>query len=131
MKIEISAPVHPTESASKVEKALKNLFPSVEFNLSEGRLTGISEDSKSLNHFKCLLEEQHIRDTANTILRRSLFADSLTFFLNKQTAFVGKVNFSEVCPLDPIKVCIGGEHLTTLIDELAPRTTEQQSHRSL
>ncbi|MBU7046547.1 MAG: hypothetical protein HXS54_08930 [Theionarchaea archaeon] len=124
MNIEISVLVHPTESKSKVEKALKTLFPTMEFTLSGGQYTGKSRDVACLNHFKELLEMQRIRDTANTILKRSLCNDNLLFHLNKQAAFVGKVNFSEKCPLDPITVSIRGKNLINLISNISPRTTE-------
>lgn len=124
MKIEISAPVYPTESEEKVERALKNLFPSVEFSLSGSSLKGTSADIESLAHFRLLLQMQRIRDTANTILRQSLSRDELTFYLNKQAAYMGKVNFSRECPLDPITVSISGRDLETLINDLSPRTTE-------
>ena len=124
MKIEISAPVYHTESEEKVEKALKSLFPSVEFSLSKNSLKGTSADPESLTHFKLLLQMQRIRDTANTLLRKSLKRDKLTFYLNKQAAYMGKVNFSEECPLGPITVSIKGKNLETLINDLSPRTTE-------
>lgn len=123
--LEISVPLHSTESRDKVEKALENLFPTVEFTLSENTLTGTSHTEQSLNHFKNLLEKQRIRDTANTILKRSICENKVIFTLNKQAAFMGKVNFSEKCPLDPITVSIKGKDLNALIDHLSPRTTEQ------
>lgn len=124
-KIQISAPVYATESQEKVERALKNIFPLVEVTLGDHTLGGTSEDLKVLDHFKHLLEMQRIRDTANTILKRSLSENELVFFLNKQAAFMGKVNFSAECPMDPITVSITGEDLTLLIDALSPRTSEQ------
>jgi predicted RNA binding protein with dsRBD fold (UPF0201 family) len=123
--IEVSAPVHHTESESKVVKALQNMFPFMEFALFNGYLTGKSTDMKSLDHLKELLEVQRIRDTANIILKRSLSGDSLIFYLNKQAAFMGKVNFSEDCPQGPITVSIAGKNLSILIDYLSPRAAEQ------
>jgi predicted RNA binding protein with dsRBD fold (UPF0201 family) len=123
--LEISVPLHSTESKTKVKKALKTLFPTVEFTLQDRYITGMSHTRDSLNHFKELLKNQKIRDTANTILKRSLYNDTLVFYLNKQAAFMGKVNFSRECPLDPITVSIKGENLDELIDELSPRTAEQ------
>ena len=125
MDIEISTPVYHTESKSKVEKALKNLFPSVEFMLSGGYFIGKSKDVKSLDHFKNLLKMQRIRDTANTILKNSVSKNQLVFYLNKQAAFMGKVNFSKECPLDPITVSVKGEAINMLINDLSPRTAEQ------
>jgi hypothetical protein len=125
IRIKISVPVHPTESKEKVEKALKNVFPSVEFILSEEHYIGKSQDIQSLDHFKALLTHQRIRDTANTMLRRSRRDGELVFYLNKQAAFMGKVNFSEECPLGPITVTVKGKDIDQVIDHLSPRTAEQ------
>ena len=125
IRLEISVPVYCTESKEKVEKALKNVFPSVEFTLSEGHYTGKSQDIQSLDHFRALLKYQQIRDTANTMLKRSLHNGELVFYLNKQAAFMGKVNFSEECPLGPITVNVKGKDLGHVINYLSPRTTEQ------
>ncbi len=125
MIIEVSTPVHLTESESKVEKALRNIFPSMTFIFSKGYFAGRSDSIESLDHFRELLQMQRIRDTAHTLMERSLFRNELKFCLNKQAAFVGKVNFSKDCPLGPITVSIQGEDLELLIDHLSPRTTEQ------
>lgn len=122
IEIEISTRVHPTESASNVEKALENMFPSIEFTLSGGWAIGKSQNPRSLDHFKEILKLQRIRDTAHSILRRSISENQLIFYLNKQAAFMGKVNFSSECPMGPITVSITGENLTALIDDLSPRT---------
>jgi predicted RNA binding protein with dsRBD fold (UPF0201 family) len=125
MILEISVPIHDTESESKVKKAVKNLFPLIEVTVSEEGLYGTSNDMTSLDRLKELLEVQKIRSTAHTILKRSLSGDSLTFYLNKQAAFMGKVNFSEDCPLDPITVSLTGEDLPALIDHMSPTSSEQ------
>ncbi len=125
MKIKISVVVHRTESKRNVEKALKNLFPSIEFTLSGGYFTGTSTDIQALDHFKELLKIQRIRDTAHTLLKRFLSGNNLVFSLNKQAAIMGKVNFSEECPLGPITVSVKGEDLNSLINHLSPRTAEQ------
>ncbi|KYK38835.1 MAG: hypothetical protein HXS46_03015 [Theionarchaea archaeon] len=125
VKIKISVVVHHTESKRNIEKALKNLFPSIEFTLSGGYFIGTSTDIHSLDHFKELLKIQRIRDTAHTLLERSLSGNNLVFSLNKQAAFMGKVNFSEECPLGPVTVSIKGEDLNSLISHLSPRTAEQ------
>jgi predicted RNA binding protein with dsRBD fold (UPF0201 family) len=122
MIITVSIPVHPTESEYNVKKAVKNLFPLIQFTVTEKEITGTSEDKKALIHLKELLEKQKIRSTAHDILNQSVVNGTLVFYLNKQAALMGKVNFSRDCPLGPITVSITGADLTTLIDELSPRT---------
>ncbi|MGD2250841.1 MAG: RNA-binding domain-containing protein [Candidatus Methanofastidiosia archaeon] len=123
--ITVSVVVHFTESESKVNKALKNIFPALEFTPSEKGFTATSDDLKSLAHLKELLKSQKIRSTANYILKNSLLDNELVFYLNKQAAYMGKVNFSENCPLDPITVNITGNNLYDIIDSLSPITPER------
>lgn len=123
--ITISAPVHATESELKVKKALKNLFPILNFTRSGKELTTTSENIESLTNLKKLLRSQKIRLTANNIMKKLLIDNKLVFYLNKQAAYVGKVNFSKECPLGPITICITGDNLRDLIDSLSPRTSER------
>jgi predicted RNA binding protein with dsRBD fold (UPF0201 family) len=123
--ITVSTVVHFTESESKVKKALKNLFPTMEFTCSEKGFSATSKDLKSLVHLKELLKSQKIRSTANYILKNSLLDNELVFYLNKQAAYMGKINFSENCPLDPITVHITGNNLCDIIDSLSPIAPER------
>ncbi|MBU7022885.1 MAG: hypothetical protein HXS40_01865 [Theionarchaea archaeon] len=122
--VEIKTPVHPTESEPKVKKALESIFPSVQFFLDGTVFKGKSEELKSLDHIKELLKAQRIRSTANRILRNSLFGNELVFCLNKQAAYMGKVNFSEDSPLGPVTVTISCEDMEALITYLSPLTSE-------
>ncbi|MBU6997224.1 MAG: hypothetical protein HXS41_03390 [Theionarchaea archaeon] len=122
--VEISTPVHATESESKVKKALECIFPSVQFFPDGNVFKGKSEEIKSLERFRELLKSQKIRDTANTILKNSLFGGELEVHLNKQAAYMGKVNFSEDSPLGPITVRLSCEDMETLITYLSSTTSE-------
>jgi predicted RNA binding protein with dsRBD fold (UPF0201 family) len=124
VSVEISTPVHPTESESKVKKALESIFPCVQFFLDGTVFKGKSEELKSLDRIKELLKAQKIRSTANAILRKSLFGQELVFYLNKQAAYMGKVNFSEDSPLGPITVTISCEDMEALITYLTPLPSE-------
>ena len=115
LEISVAVPVYPTESPEKVNKALENIFPSLTFTLSEKGFTGTGQDIEILNEMKLLLENQRIRDTAQEILTRSVLSQTLTFSLNKQAAYMGKINFSDECPLDPIVVSITDEDIHSVI----------------
>ncbi|MBU7015409.1 MAG: hypothetical protein HXS52_07070 [Theionarchaea archaeon] len=117
--VRISTPVHLTESESKVRKALEYIFPSVCFFLDGTVFKGESEELTSLEHFRELLKSQKIRSTADRILRNSLYGSELTFYLNKQAAYVGKVNFSEESPLGPITITLSCENFDELITYLS------------
>jgi predicted RNA binding protein with dsRBD fold (UPF0201 family) len=75
----------------------------------------------SLVNFHKLLRDQRILDTARAVMLGGLGGESFQFRLNKQAAFMGKVNFPpEEEPLGSIHVQItGGEKV---IDWLAPAT---------
>lgn len=121
MKAEIKSDLNPTESHEKLLVALKNIFPSAEFCLN-GKTFCAEGEEGLLSHFSFLLEKQRIRDSANVHLRLKIHHGHLTFFLNKQAAFVGKVNFCSDCAMGPIIVSLEGENLSEFIDKISPRT---------
>jgi len=95
INIEVSAPVNPTEDLSKVQGAIENIFTGLEFQLQEregmkSRLVG-SGNHESLIKLHELIRCRKILDTARTNIRFK--GNIVTFRLNKQAAFVGKVSF--------------------------------------
>jgi len=123
MRIRVEAEVKPSEDSSKVERAVKNLFPSLTLERGEERVWGASEDPAVLSHLKELLRLQAIRDSSRSALLRGKREGGLEFGLNKQVAFVGKVSFTEgETPLGPIRVVIETEEPGLVVDYLAPRT---------
>lgn len=121
MKVEIKSDLNPTESPEKLSCALKNIFPSADFSCRENLFLA-EGDQKIVEHLSSLLEKQRIRDSANVHLRLKAHHGHLKFFLNKQAAFVGKVNFCSDCAMGPIMVEIEGEDLPQFIDRISPRT---------
>lgn len=120
LAVRIKVPVFPTEDAEKVKRAVLNLFPEAE--ITEGE-DSISAETCSLEAFKLLLEKQRIRDAARGQLLRGRENDSTVICLNKQTAFVGKINFFQGAVLGGIEVSITSPDLSRIIDEIAPDTT--------
>jgi predicted RNA binding protein with dsRBD fold (UPF0201 family) len=87
---------------------------------AEGR--GLETLTKLLN----LLRRERIRNAARKAFFQGLRGETISFFLNKQVAFVGHVSFSEEeaeSPLGPVKVRIECEDPKGLINWLAPRST--------
>lgn len=115
--IEVIAELKPTEDPKKVEKALLNLFPSFEISRNKRIIKG---RGSNLEKFKERLREQKIRTTARALLMKGRKGDSTKFYLNKQAAWVGKVNLvePELAPLGPIEVIIEAEGIDKIIDEL-------------
>lgn len=134
--VRVSALVYPTEIEEKVRIALTNLFP-VEFTLRD---LGIPQmygegDLESLRKLHMLLRELCILDAARRILINGTEGNSTQFRLNKQVAFVGKVNFpAGEESLGSINVEISAdnaEDLIMIIDWLAPDTAEGKPVREI
>ncbi|MGZ4903452.1 MAG: AAA family ATPase [Halobacteriota archaeon] len=90
MEVTIRAPVHETESARKVATAVRNIFPDAVLECSNDTVNGTSG---SLQTFALLLKQQRIRSTAKDELLQRVTPTSFEFSLNKQAAFINKVNF--------------------------------------
>lgn len=111
----------PTESVDKVMRSMLNIFPDLQIEQGDGELVGTTG---SLENLKELLEKQKIRSAARKVMRASVEGNTLSFRLNKQVAFMGKVNFAEKSPFGDIVVTVEDEDLEGLIDRLAPRFME-------
>ncbi len=127
--VKVSALVHPTEVPEKVTSAIKSLFP-VELHPEDfgvPRLYG-EGDLGSLRKLHLLLREYRILDTARQVLLAGIEGNTAQFRMNKQVAFVGKVNFpAGEESLGSIYVEISADNrddLMKVIDWLAPRTIE-------
>ena len=129
VKVKVSALVYPTEVLEKVAKAIKNLFP-IELVIQDfgiPRLCG-EGDLESLRLLHRRLREERILDTARHVLLTEVEGNTTRFRLNKQVAFVGKVNFpagEESLGSIYVEISAGDtEDLLKTIDWLAPRTVE-------
>lgn len=118
MKIRITAPVYPTESRERVAKAIMNLFAGAD--LSDGERNGIAYlegGASNLDSFAELLAKQKIRDTARAFLMRRVRGNKLSFSLNKQAAFAGRINFVEdEVPLGAISVTVEHDKPERLVE---------------
>lgn len=115
VEIEVETIVNPTESVEKVERAVRNVLGEVdlqqtvydEVTVLRARMKGM----ESLRHLKNLLRQMKIRDTARSKLSNSMEGNTLTFGLNKQAAYAGRVSFyrHREAPLGPIQITIYGD----------------------
>jgi len=129
VSVKISAPVNPTEMQEKVEKAISNFFP-VELNLQGLEIPELSGegDLESLRTLHLRLREERILDTARKIFLNGIEDNTTKFRLNKQVAYIGKLNFpAGKESLGSINVEISAQNLNELflvIDWLAPQTID-------
>ena len=106
------------------------LFGKVDFEIKPQQrgslLTAEIKGLDGLTKLQNLLRRERIRAAARGVLFEGLRENSITFYLNKQVAFVGHLSFSEPVgesPLGPIKIEIHCDNPKELIDWLAPRIT--------
>lgn len=131
ISVYIKAEVNPTEDVEKVRRAVENILGNVEFEVKPQRqgsvLVGKAKGLDGLTKLQNLLRRERIRDAARGVLFEGLSGKSMTFYLNKQVAYVSHVSFSRAeaeSPLGPIKVQIRCDNPRELIDWLAPRTVK-------
>ncbi len=125
MIIKISSILNNTENKDKVERAIKNIFPTAEVILinknEEKFLEAELKNLEDLQKFKTLLKIRRIRAAARAIFLKGIDKKKIVFYLNKQVASIGQASFSEPIkesPLGPIKVTIESDDPYKVIDWL-------------
>ncbi|KYH39876.1 MAG: hypothetical protein AYL32_014590 [Candidatus Bathyarchaeota archaeon B26-2] len=126
----VETEVNPTEDPEKVLTALNRLFGDLQYKIEERGdrrfLTGREKSTSGLSTFRNLLQRELICDAARKVLFRGTIGNTITFYLNKQVAYMGHISFSKPVgesPLGPIRVEIRCEDPRRLIDWLAPKTS--------
>lgn len=119
--------VNPTEDEAKVERALRNIFPSepiqkmtTQGNVSVLRIDGADLDS--LSTLRNLIRQERIRSAARSILMGRSRGKGIRFYLNKQAAYMGRVSFCEPedeSPHGPISIHIEAADPQSVVDFLA------------
>lgn len=112
--------IRPTERVDKVVFAVEKIFPGLTMDIREDRIEAYG-GPESLWTLHKILRDQQILDTARSVMLSGQVGRTFQFRLNKQAAFMSKVNFPpEEEPLGSIHVQITGDN--RLLDWLAPRT---------
>ncbi|MBI4393023.1 MAG: hypothetical protein HY556_04385 [Euryarchaeota archaeon] len=126
VSVRILVEIRATEEPARVIKAVTNVFPKVKEASTQGG-THVFETT-DLAKFAELLKTLRIRDPARSVMLRGREGDGRVtrFALNKQAAFMGRVNFVDAPgPLGDIVVEIearSAEELELLIMDMAPDT---------
>lgn len=119
VRVRIVAPVRPTERFDRVRSAVLQIFPNAAVVEEEDRVVATSDD---LERFRERIRSQKIRDAARSILLKGIDGTRTRFRLNKQAAFVGRVNFGTGSPLGDIEVEIEDDDVRGVIDRVAEST---------
>ena len=120
----VESDILPTEDESKVERAVRNIFPLIEIHLDENngkRIKAYAKGLKILSELHNLLKRNRIRAAARSIMMRSISASSITVALNKQAAYAGHISFTtdpNESPLGPIILTIQSPKPQEVIDWL-------------
>ena len=128
VRISVDIEANPTEDPNKVRVAVQKVLGDFQLDIVEDRggkrLLGEAEGLEMLSSFRDLLKREQIRTAARRVLFNGLRENMITFYLNKQVAYVGHISFSQSSgesPLGPIRVTIQCAKPHQLIDWLAPR----------
>jgi hypothetical protein len=127
--VKAEAKVNPTEDEEKVKRAIQNVIFNPSFEVvSMGRekfIVATSHGRDGLAKLYNLFRQERILDAARKALFEGLSGNIITFYLNKQVAYVGHVSFCKPVaesPLGPIRIEIACENSRELIKWLAPKT---------
>lgn len=118
-QVRLSAPVFDTEDRSKVEAAVRALFP--DFRPAPGAPpTRVEGSARDLRPFAETLRHQRTRDTARDVLKDAVGLDRrIHLLLNKQAAAARRINFvSPGSVLGEIEVTIEAPEPEFLAEEL-------------
>ncbi len=132
LRIRVSVEVRPTEDPSKVKAALLNVFTPERLDEVEEsyglRLIGHSSSLDSLEKLRELLRRERILDAAHRVIKAGMREGFLTFHLNKQAAYMGRVSFSDPgeSPLGAITFEIWCDDARGMLNWLAPKTVGGQ-----
>jgi uncharacterized protein len=125
----VETQINPTENEESVKAAVNNFLDNatitIKPSIKGSSLIAIAKGQKSLFKLRNLLHNDRIRDASRRQFFKSISGNMISFYLNKQVAFVGHISFSEESaesPLGPIKVNIETDNPEQLIDWLAEKT---------
>lgn len=92
LSIRGNVPLFPTEDPEKVRSSILNLFP---ISIISSGNECIEFRTDNVEYLVSRITELQIRDTSVMIMETGLKDDSTSFYLNKQAALMGVVNFTE------------------------------------
>jgi predicted RNA binding protein with dsRBD fold (UPF0201 family) len=128
----VETQINPTENEESVKVAVNNFLDNatitIKPSIKGNSLTAVAKGQDSLLKLRILLHNDRIRDASRRLLFKSIRGNMISFYLNKQVAFVGHISFSEESsesPLGPIRVNIETDDPEQLIDWLAEKTSRR------
>ena len=121
LNVQVFCEINTSEESSKVNTAVRNVFPNLEISINRHQIIGKSSSIESLSNISESINTKNTKNILQRILKQNTDGHSTWFYLNKQAAFVNMVvlcNESDESPLGPIKVVIEANNIETIIQSL-------------
>ena len=121
LNVQVFCEINTSEESSKVNTAVRNVFPNMEISINRHQIIGKSSSIESLTNISESINIKNTKNILQRILKQNTDGHSTWFYLNKQAAFVNMVvlcNESDESPLGPIKVVIEGNNIENIIQSL-------------
>ena len=121
LNVQVFCEINTSEESSKVNTAVRNVFPNMEISINRHQIIGKSSSIESLSNISESINTKNTKNILQRILKQNTDGHSTWFYLNKQAAFVNMVvlcNESDESPLGPIKVVIEANNIETIIQSL-------------
>ena len=121
LNVKVFCEINTSEESSKVNTAVRNIFPNLEISINRHQIIGKSSSIESLTNISESINIKNTKNILQRILKQNTDGHSTWFYLNKQAAFVNMVvlcNESDESPLGPIKVVIEANNVENIIQSL-------------
>ncbi len=119
--VEIVAPIACTESEEKVIRSVSNIFPGVDLRRDGEAIAGFASTLSVLERLRMQVRARRIRASARAVILKGVKSGSLTFYIDKQAAYMGRVSFwdpSEKHMPSPIMVRVRTENPMDVVEWL-------------
>ena len=121
LNVKVFCEINTSEESSKVNTAVRNIFPNLEISINHHQIIGKSSSVESLSNISESINIKNTKNILQRILKQNTDGHSTWFYINKQAAFVNMVvlcNESDESPLGPIKVVIEANNIENIIQSL-------------
>ena len=120
-KIEMFSSVNSSEDPDKIKMAISNILPYSTIKTENYSISAISKELRSFEKIYETIHNNRFQKVFGRNLEKNLENNITWFYLNKQTAFVGRIVIceeSEESPLGPIKTILTSSNIDGIIDWL-------------
>ena len=125
-QIDAYCSVNPSEDPQKVEEAISNILPDMDFKFNEESLKASSKNLECLSRIYETINARKTKNVYRRQLNQNLRGDSTWFYLNKQAAFANTIALcaeAEESPMGPIKVIINSKNIDRVIEWLVTNSS--------